>query len=136
MSEPTHVVYTAWDADDRPLYIGCSKNLPKRIKSHTYEKSPWIPYAVRYTTEGPFPEAEALRIERERIVTVRPYFNWQPEYAKGLKEMHRVYGWQNRQATARVERKFGMPITRDGRHRLYLQVVRAQKRAARLGVAA
>ena len=63
----THYVYTAWGADKRPLYVGCTNNLRRRMKEHAatglLDGAIWIavvPFEDRYEAEM----AEAGRIAK------------------------------------------------------------------------
>lgn len=69
-----HVVYVAFDADDRVLYVGCSHNLPQRMRRHR-QTSPWHSLVARMETTE-FPDmAEAETVERDKIQALRPIWN-------------------------------------------------------------
>lgn len=137
MTERTHFVYTAWDGAGRVLYVGCTKDLRRRIQSHRGDKSDWLPYAVRYTMSGPFPQATALRIERERIVGTRPYFNWLPSHAAGIQALWRAgYTFMRPAARARLDRQYGADLTREGRLRIYRELIGEARAPRRKSVAA
>jgi len=73
MSTPPAVVYRAWAADDRLLYIGSTKNWARRLVQH--KRSPWYPDAVRFTTDE-YPTIEAARAaETKAIDRERAYWN-------------------------------------------------------------
>lgn len=133
MSDRTHFVYTAWDSAGRPLYVGCSKQPVARQRQHR-KSSLWYQYATRFTMTGPYPEETALRVERERIITIRPHFNWQPEFnriirARNAREYELTqhvaetdiytFDWDAVEAT--LDAEFDIRVTRDGCHRAYIQ---------------
>lgn len=68
------VVYTAWDADDWCLYVGCTSNLSLRMRQHAYT-SDWHRYMARLDTSEPLPLADARQLERYTIDVLRPQFN-------------------------------------------------------------
>lgn len=71
MTERTHYVYTAYDHEDRVLYVGRTSRLAQRQKEHRY-LSAWYPLAVRFSLSGPYTYEAAKRIEGERLNIFRP----------------------------------------------------------------
>lgn len=66
-----HFVYRMWDEDNALLYIGCTKNLPRRIANHRSSKS-WGKQVVRILAEGPYTKDEALLLETTAIESENP----------------------------------------------------------------
>jgi predicted GIY-YIG superfamily endonuclease len=76
----THVVYRCYDADDRLLYIGCTRDIGARMQVHY--ASPDNPASVviarrmERVTETEYPDkATAQAAEREAIYNEAPMFN-------------------------------------------------------------
>lgn len=69
--QPCYFVYRMWDEDNALLYIGCTKDLPKRIVSHRGTK-PWGKQIVRIFAEGPYFKDEALQRETTAIESESP----------------------------------------------------------------
>jgi predicted GIY-YIG superfamily endonuclease len=67
----THYVYTAWDANQRPLYVGCTNDVTRRMRGHRYTSAWYRQHASVTVMEFPT-EAEALAIERRQIQKLRP----------------------------------------------------------------
>lgn len=74
-----HFVYRAWDATGRLLYVGCSLDVPSRLKSH--KRAPWFPMMATHTIEGPYSFRLARHIEWTAIQTEGPRFNGQTREA-------------------------------------------------------
>lgn len=79
-----HYVYRCYDADDRVVYIGCTRNIKTRLATHRRGKggsraSQWLSVCmVRYEVEGPYPSRDAgLEAERRAIQAEQPIFNYQ-----------------------------------------------------------
>lgn len=142
MSERTHFVYTAWDSAGRPLYVGCSKKPVARQREHRAH-SLWFQYATRFTMSGPYPETTALALERERIVTVRPHFNWQPEFNRIIRarnareheltrhvaeaDLH-TFDWDAVEDI--LDSEFNPRVTRNGCHRAYQRLIASERVSA------
>lgn len=69
------VVYRVYDADDRLMYIGSTKNFPSRLATHR-STSWWAPLATRFGIEVHLDEESARRAELEAIHRESPAFNW------------------------------------------------------------
>lgn len=79
------VVYRAFDAEDRLLYVGCTIDLEPRLRHHE-DNSPWWPFQVRIETEGYVTRAEAAEAEAVAIATEHPRWNVKgrsPEHPDG-----------------------------------------------------
>ena len=71
----TFHVYTMFDADRRPLYVGQTGNLPQRMQQH---RSNFWHGAVALVAVIPFATREdALKAEAWRIGKLRPLYNTQ-----------------------------------------------------------
>lgn len=70
----THFVYAAFDADMQPLYVGCTKDVTRRLKEHA-RGSTWPSRTAHLFVTEFASEAEALGVERERIQSLRPLHN-------------------------------------------------------------
>lgn len=77
----THYVYSAFDADRRPLYVGYTGNLRQRMRQHK-SASAWVQRAAVIYVERFATRDEALTREAERIRNFRPIHNIQgnPRY--------------------------------------------------------
>lgn len=73
--EPT-TVYRFYDSDSRLLYVGVSKQIPIRLRSHNSEK-PWWLDAAWLTFEHFASRPEALAAEAAAIVAEDPLYNIQ-----------------------------------------------------------
>ena len=68
-----HYVYRLYDADDRLLYVGCTRRFAKRLQEHMRDKE-WAAQIDRWTISDPYPnrdearaaEAAAIRDEAPR----------------------------------------------------------------------
>lgn len=69
-----HYVYRAFDSYGLLLYIGCSKDVRKRMAQHQ-SQSMWHRYAETIAIIGPYPRDEALRRETAAIESEASYFN-------------------------------------------------------------
>lgn len=67
-------VYRFYDEDWRLLYVGISKQIPMRLRSHNSEK-PWWTDACTLTLEHYPTRHEALAAEAAAIVTENPVYN-------------------------------------------------------------
>lgn len=68
-----HFVYIAWNGWRRPLYVGCTNDVPRRLKEH--QSGPWWALAVQVTTVE-FPSRKlALAAETWYIGKLRPSHN-------------------------------------------------------------
>lgn len=67
-------LYSYYDADDRPLYIGISGSLRGRERSHLRSSS-WMDFVARSTVQRFPSRKEAEAAEREAIKSERPLFN-------------------------------------------------------------
>lgn len=72
----TWVVYRAYDADDRLIYVGATGNIERRLSNHR-STSWWSSLARRVEVERHPAMPDALRAETEAIRTERPAFNMQ-----------------------------------------------------------
>lgn len=67
--------YVFAGADDRAIYIGSSKDVADRVRSHRNNAPSWWPDVVDVWT---FPEADvpaARKTEKHLIHVLRPYWN-------------------------------------------------------------
>lgn len=69
-----HIVYRAFDADGRLLYIGCTSNLHLRMRSHS-SQSGWFSAMARLEIEEHVNRLRAEQAERRAIATEEPLFN-------------------------------------------------------------
>lgn len=81
-----HYVYRAWDVSDRLLYVGCSLNVPNRMKDHKGWAC-WYKQMDRFTTEGPYSFDEARRREWEAISTEGALYNAQGQLYREWRSM-------------------------------------------------
>lgn len=72
-----HWVYRAFDDEGRLLYVGCSKDPRFRWKQHLFEHTWWAQRAVRWSLRVYPTKADALRAEKQAILTEHPLHNWQ-----------------------------------------------------------
>jgi predicted GIY-YIG superfamily endonuclease len=70
----TALVYRAFDANDRLLYIGCTTSFEARMKNHELN-SPWWLFRDRIETQEFPTHADALAEESEAIATEHPRWN-------------------------------------------------------------
>lgn len=74
----THYVYEAYDADGLLLYVGCTGNLPQRLRAHMgkSEDRGWFNrFVTDWRASGPYEPAVAFRVEKERIDAYQPIWN-------------------------------------------------------------
>lgn len=66
----THYVYTIW-RNSTPLYVGCTNNLPRRMREHSWRLlgATWVAW-VEFDDRD-----EALAAESERIAKLMPRGN-------------------------------------------------------------
>jgi excinuclease UvrABC nuclease subunit len=70
-----HTVYEFYDKDDRPLYVGCTVNLPSRMASHA-SKHWWQDVTAIHATV--YADAhEGYAAERDLITELQPFYNVQ-----------------------------------------------------------
>jgi hypothetical protein len=72
------VVYRAYDAEGRLLYVGCTVDFKARMKAHegqAHNTSPWWPYAVHIERDAPRPFSVARDNEARAIREESPWFN-------------------------------------------------------------
>jgi len=79
-----HFVYRCFDAEDVLLYVGCTRDVTKRMYAHrsgksTSKASRWLSVTMsRVEVDGPHPGRDAGReAERAAIQAERPLFNYQ-----------------------------------------------------------
>ena len=82
----THYVYRMYDATERLLYVGCTKNLEQRFRNHKNENPHFIGRVTRIKQQGPFPKAQAFALEKRLIRELRPDFNSLPDRRQRLRE--------------------------------------------------
>lgn len=77
-------VYRISDPSGMPRYVGCSVNVPERLKEH--KASGTLRRGDTVTTDGPYERTDALERERALIKHLRPTANIQdnPEARVGL----------------------------------------------------
>lgn len=79
MSDRTHFVYEAYDADGLLLYVGCTGNPAMRYRAHMTgngDARGWFEsFVTRWRVSGPYTKPVALRIEKERIDEGQPIWN-------------------------------------------------------------
>ena len=68
------VVYWLLDEQDNVLYVGCTMGLKTRMEGHAYTKA-WWPSVASVAHTGLMRREDALRVEREDILTLRPTHN-------------------------------------------------------------
>lgn len=96
MNARTHFVYTAFDADGRVLYVGCTGRPEQRYKQHMAgdgDARGWFhPFVVRWHVSGPYPIEVARQMERARIEELFPVWNGHnPENNMGRREAIKNY---------------------------------------------
>lgn len=67
-------VYRVHDAAGRLIYVGCSENLPRRLRQHLF-KSWWWPQAATVVSQAYSTKIAAREAERVAIQTERPRWN-------------------------------------------------------------
>lgn len=88
-NELPHYLYRCYDADDRLLYIGCTKDVGRRISLHRRDPrrkaSRWLRVSMtRYEIEGPYAnKLSALAAEHDAIFGEQPLFNAQEQREPG-----------------------------------------------------
>lgn len=71
-------VYVTYDATDRPLYVGLTRDLQKRRAEHQ-RSSAWWPLMARALIKGPYQQRwDAYQVESELIRSLRPLYNERP----------------------------------------------------------
>lgn len=79
MTQRTHFVYEAYDAEGVCLYIGCTGNPGRRYREHMAgngDARGWFhPFVARWRVSGPCPKRVAQGIERARIREHQPVWN-------------------------------------------------------------
>lgn len=79
MTERTHFVYEAYDADGLLLYVGCTAHPADRYRAHMTGNSDargWFtPFVTNWRVSGPYPKAVALAIEKRKIAEGQPIWN-------------------------------------------------------------
>lgn len=74
-----HYVYRVYDFDDRLIYVGCTKDLFKRLSVHG--KSSWWAYQIARVRGSVYPDRRlALDAESQAIKTERPRWNVKGRY--------------------------------------------------------
>lgn len=69
-----HYVYRVFDADSRLIYVGCTKDLFRRL--HAHQLSSWWAYqGVSVQAQVYSDKAVALDVERDAIRTLKPRWN-------------------------------------------------------------
>lgn len=69
-----HYVYRCFDAEDRLIYVGCTRDLNTRRLAHSHN-SWWYPQMVSHRVTI-YPDREtALRVERGAIIFEQPLWN-------------------------------------------------------------
>lgn len=96
MSDRTHFVYEAYDADGLVLYVGCTGRPGDRYRAHMTgdgDGRGWFnPFVTHWRVSGPYPKSRALAIERDRIRLYQPIWNGTSrENAKGSRELIAAY---------------------------------------------
>lgn len=67
-------VYRYYDAQDRLLYVGSTRNLDNRARTHA-KGSVWHADSVRREVEGPYGRQRALGLEQLAIMREKPLWN-------------------------------------------------------------
>lgn len=73
-NQTPHFVYTAWDANRRPLYVGCTANVARRMRDHRYQSGWYGRLDTLIVMEFPT-QREALTVETHQIIKLRPAAN-------------------------------------------------------------
>lgn len=81
-ADAPHFLYRCYDADGDLIYIGCTRNVKRRIDAHLRggrAASRWLAvFMTSHEVEGPFPNrATALAAEARAITLEQPVFNIQ-----------------------------------------------------------
>jgi predicted GIY-YIG superfamily endonuclease len=69
-----HFVYRLFDAAGALLYVGCTHDPKKRLRSHA-RKQPWWPEVARVDHSHPMPLGAARRLESIAINAENPRYN-------------------------------------------------------------
>lgn len=94
MTERNHFVYRCYDADDRCVYVGCTKNLKRRMSEHRTQRT-GASLAVRIKVSGPYTRAVALELEKQFMESEDPLWGLTPKrqlaVASGQLDMMSIY---------------------------------------------
>lgn len=85
-----HYVYTAYDANNVCLYVGCTSQPDARYRAHMRgaDARGWFgPYANRWHVSGPYTKEVAYHREKQRIADLDPIFNGTSPSNKGTDRM-------------------------------------------------
>lgn len=91
-----HYVYRCYDADDVLLYVGCTKNVKRRISQHRRDGRPrasrWLAACMtRYEVLGPYDSLDAGRRTEQILVALEhPMFNIQEQRTPGTSVLGRA----------------------------------------------
>lgn len=75
-----HFVYRALAADGRLLFVGCTNDLPGRMRAHAKANGGWHSQMARLKVAGPYNYDTARQLEREAIESGRPLFDHATEF--------------------------------------------------------
>lgn len=79
MTDRTHFVYEAFDADGLLLYVGCTSKPRDRYRAHMagdYNARGWFDaFVTHWRVSGPYPKAVAFALERKWIAEHAPIWN-------------------------------------------------------------
>ena len=84
MTDRTHFVYEAYDADGLLLYVGCTGKPGDRYRAHMAGNNGdgrgWFEsFVTHWRVSGPYPKRTALDIEKARILRAQPIWNGMSE---------------------------------------------------------
>ena len=111
----SHFVYRMFDSAGRLLYIGCTKDIVRRVRSHRSDNRHFFHRIYRISQQGPYPRGRALEIERRLIEELRPDFNSTADRRRRMAEKKR---WTN----ARVRELSGGRLPQEMELNEYLRV--------------
>lgn len=118
-----HFVYRCYDIDGDLLYVGCSKDVEKRLADHAKSPNSWVP-CVQFLELEEHPDLKTARTaESEAIATEHPYWNdsgrWQGRHDWTELEYQR-WGHMLLRARSGIDRGVHNVRQTEALHRLYM----------------
>lgn len=77
LNPPDHLIYCAYDKDERLIYVGITSRLRTRFKEHFFQ-SAWIGEVESIEISGPCSKLAAQEMESNIISEKRPLYNQSP----------------------------------------------------------
>lgn len=69
------VVYRVYGESDELLYVGVTRKLKERLRTHSYQSTAWYPKARRVEVEAALPRPLAMHLEHIQISNLAPLHN-------------------------------------------------------------